>query len=186
MTAPTNYFGGNKYELDYHSDVGRSSYFFMRTTFHNIQSGEDMAAGHSSPLLWVHLGIFYVQSGMLYYFIYRYHRDVVNLASAVEAKTASAACTVLIYGLPTYVTRDGDLYELLRMLFPNATVLAANIVMRMNKLERLKNQVRTTVLPLLYSCICIYRWVCLSVCLSVCLWPGPMEEEEEEEEEEEA
>jgi hypothetical protein len=64
-------------------DVVRSSYFFMRTTFHNLEP--------SSPFLWLHLAIFYSQSIMLYYFIYLYHTQVVQLVSAVEAKSASAA-----------------------------------------------------------------------------------------------
>jgi hypothetical protein len=83
VTVPVNMTGSRYDSYGSGPDVVRSSYFFMRTTFHNLEP--------SSPFLWLHLAIFYSQSIMLYYFIYLYHTQVVQLVSAVEAKSASAA-----------------------------------------------------------------------------------------------
>lgn len=142
VTMPVNLSGDNYGEYGSAGQMGRSSYFFLRTTFHNLSS--------DSPLLWLHLAIFYSQSILLYYFIYLYHVQVVQLASAVEAKSASAACSMLIYGLPSYATRDEDLREFLQSMFPQTTVLAAHLVMRMDKLASLKNRYETQLGRLAY------------------------------------
>ena len=57
-------------------------------------------------------------------------------------QVCSAACSLLIYGLPSYATRDEDLREFLQSMFPQTTVLAAHLVMRMDKLVSLKSDTR--------------------------------------------
>jgi hypothetical protein len=47
---------------------------------------------------------------------------------------------VQIYGLPTYATRDQDLRELLQNMFPDCTVLASNLVMKLDQLDGLKSK----------------------------------------------
>jgi hypothetical protein len=115
FTMAVNY-SGDHYELAGRGISAHTQYYFLRTTLFNLEA--------SSSLGWLHLLIFYLQSSALYYFIYRYHKDVVGLASVMATKSASAACTVQIYGLPSYTIHDSDLQGAPRLLHRIARFLA--------------------------------------------------------------
>ena len=101
ITIPVNVMGGSKYKEVEGGISVHTQYYFLRTTLHNLDP--------QSPWMWMHLAIFYIQSAAIYHFIYSYQKKVIRMASATLTKSASAACSVMIYGLPTYAIHDNDL-----------------------------------------------------------------------------
>eukprot|EP01052_Picozoa_sp_SAG31_P021840 SAG31_NODE_1708_length_7482_cov_15.400108_4_plen_158_part_00 len=100
ITMPVN-ISGKEYKHSEGTISVHTQYYFLKTTMQNLNE--------KNPLIWMHLAIFYLQSFAIYRFIFLYRRKVVRMASETVTKSPSAACTVKLYGLPSYSVHDIDL-----------------------------------------------------------------------------